>query len=1006
MLDDLPIQFEQPGWLILLALLLPIWFISFLHAAHFSAARRFTSLAFRTVVVLLLTMALARPTLVKRGDAITVTVISDVSQSIPLPERVRAASLVQSLIAGRSNPDDQLAAVSLAANARPSAKPDPDTIVDLDAYDGETDATDLAAGVEQALSLIPADTANRLLLISDGNETRGSVLEVAEIARANRIPIDVIPIRYASDNEVLVDQVKVPSRARLGQTVDLKVFLRSQKATSGSLTVSQNGAPLVLDPEQGSTSVNIELPAGPTVLSFPVSLERGGAHQFEAQFEPANPESDGLLENNRGNGVTFVSGEGRILFVEGSPGAATSLRTALLQGGIQSDLLPPDALDQGTALLNGYDAIILCNLPRWAVSNTADTALHSYVHDLGGGLMMVGGDQSFGAGGWIDSQTAEVLPVRLDPPQQRQMVRGALALIIHSTEMPRANYWAQQTAIAAIEALTSLDYIGIITYNYNATGKSINGASWALPMQEAGDKARAIAATKSMVVGDMPDFSASLELAYEGLEPLRAGQKHMVIISDGDPAAPSSALLNKFVEAKISITTIMYAGHGTYLHRQAMRAIAGMTGGTFYNEPPPSDLPKIFTKEATVVSRSLINEGTYDPQVRSSLSGPVKGIDSVPPIRGFVLTVDRDEGRAQTPIVVQGAESQDPLLAYWNYGLGKSLAFTSDLSGRWCADWIAWAGFQRMWEQSVRWLMRPASPANVLLRTRIEGETAIVEVDATNEDSGFINFLQTDSRVLDPDGVVQPLELEQVGPGRYRGEFQTGAAGAYLVNVGFPTVSASGEAQLRSVQGAVSLPYSKEFRSVQDNSALLRTIADRTGGRVIELDANPESIDLFEKASIEVPLAPRRIWDLIAIIAVVLFIIDVAVRRLTIDSRAARAAMSRSIAASTGARSSEASVSAWKRARAQSRRGRRRDRSDSSPAPSGGSTSEATRSEGSATSFDVDSELSGSSASGSDSSPSPSSRAVDARESEEAEEGSLARLKRAKRRALDGDPPE
>ena len=998
--DFSPIQFEQPGWLILLLVLVPIWWISFRHAASVSTARRSASLVFRTIIVLLLAMALARPTLVKRGDAITVTIVSDVSRSIPLPERVRAAGLVQSLVGAKSNPEDQLAAVTFASEARPSAKPHPETIVDLDAYDGETDGTDLAAGLEQALSLIPADTANRILLISDGNQTRGSVLEVAEIARANRIPVDVVPIRYASDNEVLVEQLKVPNRARLGQTVDLKVFLRSQQANRGFLSVTQNGVPLILDPETGANSVNIELAAGPTVLSFPVSLDRGGAHQFEARFEPEKPETDGLLENNIGNGVVFVSGEGRVLFIEGSPDASLPLRNALGQGGIQSELLAPEALDQGLPLLNGYDAVILCNLPRWSISNAADSALHSYVHDLGGGLMMVGGDQAFGAGGWIDSQTSEVLPVRLDPPQQRQMVRGALALIIHSTEMPQANYWAQQTSIAAIDALTSLDYIGIITYNSGAPGRSINGASWALPMQEAGTKVQAIAAAKSMVVGDMPDFSASINLAYEGLEPLNAGQKHMVIISDGDPAAPSRELIQKYIDAKITITTIMYAGHGTYLHRQTMRGIAGMTGGTFYNEPPPSSLPKIFTKEASVVSRSLINEGDFAPQVYSSLSGPIKGVGSVPPIRGFVLTVEREGARAQTPVIVPTPESKDPLYAYWNYGLGKSIAFTSDLSARWCANWVAWDGFQSMWEQSVRWLMRPASPSNVLLKTRLEGDTAVVEVDATNEDSGFINFLQTDSRVLDPNGNVQPLDLQQVGPGRYRGEFTTNVAGAYLVNVGFPTVSSTGDRQLRSVQGAVSLPYSKEFRDVQDNTALLKSIADRTGGRVIELDAIPESIDLFEKAEMEVPLAPRRIWDLLAIIAVALFVVDVAVRRLSLDTRAARAAMLRNMNATTGGGGSEASVSAWKRARAKSRKGR-------SPAPSSETQSvidDATdRPEGLESGFDVDQERSGG-GTGPTTPERPSRRAEPS--SPEDEESSLSRLKRAKRRAMDGDHSE
>ncbi|MED5508558.1 MAG: hypothetical protein VX684_12070 [Planctomycetota bacterium] len=1001
MLDASPIQFEQPGWLLLLGLLVPIWLISVLHRDRVSRFRRYASLAVRTVVVLLLAMALARPTLVKRGEAVTVTVVSDVSQSIPIDLRVRAGSLFQSLAAGRTDPEDRLAAVSFAAEAQPTAKPDPETIVDLDTYDGRTDATDIAAGLEQALSLIPADTANRLLLISDGNQTGGSVLEVVEIARANRVPIDVIPLRYASENEVLVDRVKVPARARLGQTVELKVFLRSQRPTNGFLAVRQNDRPLVLDPASGATSVNLERPAGPTVLSFPVSLERGGAHQFEVLFEPAEGLSDGLLENNRGSAVTFVSGEGRVLFVEGSPDAASAFRSALAQGGSRSDLVPPEALDQGVSLINGYDAVVLCNLPRWSISNAADRALHAYVHDLGGGLMMVGGDLSFGAGGWIDSQTSKVLPVRLDPPQQRQMRRGALALIIHSTEMPRANFWAQQTAIAAIEALTSMDYVGIVTYNSRAPGRSINGASWALPMQEAGDKTSAIAAAKSMVVGDMPDFSASLELTYEGLEPLSAGQKHVVIISDGDPAAPSSQLIQGFVDSKITITTIMYAGHGTYLHRQSMRAIAGMTGGTVYNAPPATRLPRIFTKEASVVSRSLINEGDFTPRVNPSLTGPAKGLGSVPSVRGFVLTVDRDEGRAQTPMTVRSSDSDDPLMAYWNYGLGKSIAFTSDLSARWSASWIAWEGFQGFCEQSLRWLMRPASPANVLMTTRLEGDVAIVEVDATNEDSGFINFLQTDSRVLDPQGGVQPLELEQVGPGRYRGEFRTGAAGAYLVNVGFPTVSTDGETRLRSVQGAVSLPYSKEFRSVQDNAALLKTIADRTGGRVIELDSDPEAIDLYEKSALQVPLAPSRIWDLLAIIAVALFILDVAVRRLAFDPRAAREAVARNLNASAGGDVSQASVSAWKRARASSRR-RKRGRpgeptSDAEPdVPASGGLDP----DGPA--FDVDAERGGGSAppATEGGAPGPS------RGQDDQEEDSLARLKRARRRARDGDRPE
>ena len=532
MFEDLPIQFEDPGWLLLLVLLLPIWAISFVFGRAMSRFRRVLSVTVRTLVILLITMALARPSWVERGEALTVTVVSDVSRSIPLEQRVRAATLVQDLIRNKTRPEDQVAGVSLAMDAQPTAKPDPETIVDLDAYEGLRSATDLGAGVEQALSLLPSDTANRLLLISDGNQTRGNLLESAELARANGIPIDVIPLRYEYDNEVLIESVKVPTRARLGQTADLKIFFRSQQPTTGRLLVTQNDVPIILDPESGATSVTVSLPSGPEVLSFPISLDEGGAHRFGVTFEPDESARDGLSENNRGDAVTFVSGDGRVLIVEGSDSEGLALARALEQGGIEVIRRDADALALGIEYLNGFDAVVLANLPRWLIDNSADSALRAYVHDLGGGLLMLGGDQAFGAGGWIDSQTAKALPLKLDPPQQRQMVRGALALIMHSTELERANFWAQQTAIAAIEALTSLDYVGIVTYNWGGGPGGINGSGWAFPMQEAGDKRAAIAAAKGMTVGDMPDFQSALQVAYNGLQPLSAGQKHVIIVSE------------------------------------------------------------------------------------------------------------------------------------------------------------------------------------------------------------------------------------------------------------------------------------------------------------------------------------------------------------------------------------------------------------------------------------------------------------------------------------------
>ena len=240
---------------------------------------------------------------------------------------------------------------------------------------------------------------------------------------------------------------------------------RFQGGSTGRLRVFQNGVELDLSPGEESRSRRVELAPGTNAFSIPVSMERAGAQKFEAIFEPDDPEQDVLDENNRYEAVTFVGGEGRILVVSENPAELGAFTTALRSGGLDLVVDSPMVLSQGPAVLNGFDSVVLANVPRWNIDTTADRALRSYVHDLGGGLVMLGGDRSFGAGGWIDSETAEVLPVRLDPPQERQMTRGALALIMHSCEMPQGNYWGEKTAIAAIEALSSLDYVGIITFD-------------------------------------------------------------------------------------------------------------------------------------------------------------------------------------------------------------------------------------------------------------------------------------------------------------------------------------------------------------------------------------------------------------------------------------------------------------------------------------------------------------------------------------------------------------
>jgi uncharacterized membrane protein len=917
MLAFLPIQFERPWWLLLLLLIPLLFLIGRRSIGGLSRTKATVAFTARVIVVLLVAAALAQPIWEKRGKGLTVTVLLDRSQSVPLPLQRSSLDYLRKSVSNKyRTTEDRVAVITIARDANIAAMPDINSNVTIGDDVVDRTATNLAAGVKMALAIMPDDTANRIVLASDGNETDDSVLEAAEIARANDVPVDVLVLEYRHDNEVIFDRMVAPARARLGQSANLKLVLRSQAQADGTVFLKMNGDFLDLNGEGSGEGLPVSLEPGLNTIPVTISLDSPGPQEFEALFEPDDLSIDMIDRNNTAVAVTFVGGEGKVLVVDdagvgGGDTDSSHLVRALRESDITVDVRSPGEIG-GLVFLSGYDALILANIPRWALDDQQVRDLHAYAHDLGGGFVMLGGQWSFGAGGWIDTEVARILPIKLDPPSSRQMPRGALAIIMHSCEMPQGNYWGQKVAESAIEALSRLDYVGIVEYNWNAAagaGQGFGGCSWALPMQEAGDKTTALAATKKMVVGDMPDFASSMRLALSGLTGVRAGQRHVIVISDGDPSPPPASLVQKYIDAKITITMVMVAGHGTPIHRRTMQSVANKTGGRFYNVTNPKDLPKIFIKEAQVVSRSLIQEGeAYQPMVVSRLPGPTEGFSSVPPVDGYVLTAPR-EGLAQVPIVIPTSEGNDPVYAYWNYGLGKSIAFTSDLTGRWGASWATWPEFRAFWEQSIRWVMRPSSPVNMLVNTRVEGDRAVVELEALDADASFLNFMDLHALVLRPDAEADVLSLQQVGPGRYRGEFPIDDAGAYLVNINY---SAGDGDRQGNMQAAVSVPYSREFRATSHNRVLLEDLVERTHGRVLTT-ADPNLTNLFDKTDLEVPRSPRRVWDLLAIIAAALFVLDVAVRRVSIDPKKVADAAARAVGQRRDV--STDTVAAWKRTR-------------------------------------------------------------------------------------------
>ena len=863
-------HFAQPWWLLAAALALPLAWMAWRPLAALGSARRVLAIALRTAVVGLLAGLLARPMLSRTHEQLTLVAISDRSQSIPQPLQEAAEAYLAGALA-RAGAQDRLGVVHVAEAAAIAQMPSTDKSLGPRSLGLSREQTDLAAGVQLATAIGPPDTALRLLLITDGNETGGDLLEAARTAAANGVPIDVLPLQYNHQREVVFARLAAPPRARSRETVGLRLVLHSTVQSQGRLILSVNGEPVPMD----EASSRLTLRPGVNVKTVSLPLGARGVHSFEARYLPAGAADDTLAENNVASAVTFVAGPGHVLVVAADETAAAPVRRAMAGAGIEAHFCPSGQLPTELPALLSTDAVVLVDVANGEFSLTQQELLVRYVKDLGGGLVVLGGPDSFGAGGWIGSPVAEILPVDLDPPQKKEMPKGALALVMHACEMPQGNHWGKETAIAAVKALSRLDLVGVLDYSWNSGQNS----HWVWPLKAAGDKSAPIAAIKQMEMGDMPDFGAPLQAAYDALAASDAGQKHIIIISDGDPQPPSPQLLGQMRQARITCTAVAVFPHGGQ-PLGPFQNMATSTGGRFYHVSNPNSLPQIFIKEARIIRRSLIVEGSFRPRLTDPLSEIVRGLEALPPLEGYVLTGPK--GGASRVILT--SQEADPILAAGQAGLGRCVAFTSAADGRWGPAWLAWGGLDRFCEQMVRWAGRPAQSVDCEITADVEGRRVTIAVEAAEQDGRVVGLENLVGQTIAPDMSSTPLALSQVGPGRFRGTTEVGQSGSYLVNLRYQR-SGQGQGRAGLAQSVVTVPFAPEYRDLTDNLPLLDRVARITGGRVLR--ASGETVDLFSRQGVAFPTTSLPLSGPLMIAWLVAFWLDVAVRRVAFDARSA-----------------------------------------------------------------------------------------------------------------------
>ncbi len=851
-------RFAWPSMLILL-LILPWAIYLGMRIRSLSRGRKWLAVTLRVIILLCVVGALAGAEIVRTSDRLAVFFLLDHSNSISPARREASAQWVRNMCETYMQKNDEAGVVVFGGDASIELSVAPRLGLDTVRSYVDGEQTDLAGALRLAMAAFPQGYMRRVVAISDGNETQGSVLEEVKAARADGIGIDVLPIPIGEGREVRVREVSAPSQTNADKPFQIRVVVNAKQACTGRLTVYQKAGEQrrMLPPQE------VQLQPGDNVFLLSQELSAPGFYEYEVKLDS---DADTLSENNVGRAFTAIRGEPSVLYIEGDPAAGTFLENALGSEGIQVARVEPSKMPDSLAQLQNYDGVVLSGVSAVDLSMHQLGLLEAMVRDHGIGLTMIGGPDTFGAGGYLDTPVEKALPVSMDIKQRKVLPRGALAVILHTCEIENGNVWAREIALAALNVLASQDLMGTLGYMWNTND------TWIYALQPVGDKTmmRGAISKASTAIGDMPAMEPTMAMAYEALAAADAAVKRVVVITDGDPSPPSRFTLQKMVDAKISVSTICIAPHSSS-DESMLKAIATGTGGEYYFVTDPNKLPLIFAKEAAVVKRGVLVEKEFTPKLLHD-SELLTGLreNGLPPLRGYVVTTPKEN--ATVPLV---SDEEDPILAHWRYGLGKSVAFTSDVTNRWAAPWLAWDGFNRFWAQTVRWSLRELKPSNFQIETRREKGLGRIHIDAVDAAGQFVNFLQPKGVVTSPNFEHLDVTLEQTGPGIYEGTFPLRESGVYMANLTY-SVPGAQEPAAGMIPVGLAVDYSQEYEYLETNQPLLEHVAAAGGGEMLTPEGNPFQHNLKASATV------TPIWPHLVMVALCLFPFEIFVRRVVV----------------------------------------------------------------------------------------------------------------------------
>lgn len=841
------LEFARP----LLLLLLPAY-IALIYLIDRRGGRRSRRIKHRVARVMrclltcLCVLALAAPSVVLPGGQQAVWILADASASA----RGMQDQMTQSVRTALENKDASVNAgvIAFGGNAMVE-KP----LAQDGTYNGVTtavdaQASDLSSALTLASALLPEDAQGRIVVLSDG--ATEDVRAAAQQLAARGVTVDFQSFSGDALPDAQISQLNVPSRVYQGQSFTVTVQVTANHDTAGTLVLYQNRTPV--------SSREVTLRRGDNTFTFRDTAADTGVVTYEARLIS---EGDSCAQNDSMGGYVYVQGAPKLLLVEGRQGEGSEMAAMLCAAAMQYETVLPAQLPYDAEQLRQYDGVVLVNVDYDAADEEQWAALDSAVRVLGQGLTVIGGDSSYALGGYRGSKLEEMLPVTIDVRNKLDLPSLALMLVIDKSGSMSDGMFgttrlelAKEAAMRAAEVLTPNDQVGVIAFD--------DAAKWVVNLQKAEDVEAIQNQIGTIRPGGGTAFFTALYEATYALMNAQAQQKHIIFLTDGEAGDTGYLQLCDIMQQNdITLTTVAV---GSGADQATLRTLAQQGGGRAYAANEFDNLPKIFTKETYLVSGSYVQNRTFTPVITEQSA--LTDFEGFPQLSGYLAATEKS-----LATVSLMSDREDPILAWWQYGAGRVVAFMADSRGAWTSEFLQWDQAAAFYGGMAAFTL-PGEEREGQLTTERQGD-ALRIVYTAPEDAQ--TGLSTSVTALLPDGTQTQLALQESAPGVYEGEIAAAQLGAYALRV--EQRDASGELQ-RVMEGGAVNGYSGEYDLRNQNAeSTLPYLSALTGGREIT-----DSAEML-KSTHAVVRARRDLTQPLLWALMVLLLCDIALRRLSWD---------------------------------------------------------------------------------------------------------------------------